>query len=173
MSTGEVAEAAALKPSRPNATLLGEKAGGYDATEGGQKIVNSETNTKDRDGKPIVVRDVTIRGADAIQIKTVTQIDKFGQPSKKPLPDLVADNVRTAMKKAYNQPVTRARARTPLPGTNIYERTHVESPKKITIVVQVPGRVTTEMRAAAANVVATDTMAAELPPIEVIVQTAQ
>lgn len=173
MSTGEVAEAAALKPSRPNATLLGEKAGGYDATEGGQKIVNSETNTKDRDGKPIVVRDVTIRGADAIQIKTVTQIDKFGQPSKKPLPDLVADNVRAAMKKAYNQPVTRARARTPLPGTNIYERTHVESPKKITIIVQVPGPVTKEMRDAAANVVATDTMAAELPPIEVVVQTAQ
>jgi hypothetical protein len=45
--------------------------------------------------------------------------------------------------------------------------------KKITIIVQVPGPVTTEMRAAAANVVATDTMAAELPPIEVIVQTAQ
>ena len=163
----------ALKPSRPKATLLGEKAGGYDATEGGQKIVNSETNTKDRDGKPIVVRDVTIRGADAIQIKTVTQIDKFGQPSKKPLPDLVADNVRAAMKKVYNQPVTRARARTPLPGTNIYERTHVESPKKITIIVQVPGAVTKEMQAAAANVVATDTMAAELPPIDVVVQTAQ
>jgi hypothetical protein len=76
-------------------------------------------------------------------------------------------------RKAYNQPVTRARARTPLPGTNIYERTHVEAPKKITIIVQVPGAVTPEMRAAAANVVATDTMAAELPPIEVIVQTAQ
>jgi hypothetical protein len=81
--------------------------------------------------------------------------------------------VRAAMKKAYNQPVTRARARTPLPGTNIYERTHVESPRKITIIVQVPGSVTKEMRTAAAQVVATDTMAAELPPIEVIVQTKQ
>jgi hypothetical protein len=146
MSTGEAAEAAALKRSRPNATLLGEKAGGYDATEGGEKIINSETYTKDKKGTPIVVRDVTIRRADAIQIKTVTQIDKFGQPSPKPLPELVADNVRAAMRKAYNQPVTRARARTPLAGTNIYERTHVEAPKKITIIVQVPGAVTPEMR---------------------------
>jgi hypothetical protein len=173
ISTGEAAEAAALKPSRPNATLLGEKAGGYDATQGGRRIVNSETPTTDRDGKPIIVRDVTIRGADAIQIKTITQLDKFGQPSKKPIPELVADNVTAAMKKAYNQPVTRARARTPLPGTNIYERTHVESPRKITIIVQVPGPVTPEMRAAAARVVSTDTMAAELPPIEAIVQTKQ
>ena len=56
---------------------------------------------------------------------------------------------------------------------NIYERTNVEAPKKITIIVQVPCEVTQEMHDAAAHVVATDTMAAELPPIEVIVQTKQ
>jgi Pre-toxin TG len=174
MSTGEAAEAAALRQSRPNATLLGEKAGGYDATQGGEKVINYEVKTTDKSGNPIVVRDVTLRAPDdAIQIKTITQLDKYGRPSAKPLPQLVADNVRAAMKKAYNQPVTRARARTPLPGTNIYERTNVEAPKKITIIVQVPGEVTQEMRDAASHVVKTDTMAAELPPIDVVVQTAR
>ena len=175
MSTGEAAEAAALNPSRPNATLLGEKAGGYDAIQGGKKIINSEVKTKDKAGNPIVVRDVTLKAPDdAIQIKTITQLKSSGEPTSKALPQLVADNVRAAMKKAYNQPVTRVRARMPILVTkNIYERTNVEAPKKITIIVQVPCEVTKEMRDAAAHVVVTDTMAAELPPIEVIVQTKQ
>ena len=174
MSTGEADEAAALNLFRKDATLLGEKAGGYDATVGGEKIINSEKTTTDKGGKPIVVRDVTLRAPDdAIQIKTITQLNKYGEKVNTPLPDLVRRNTLDALKKAYNQPVTRARSRTPLPGTNIYERTNVEAPKKITIIVQVPGPVTAEMTAAAAQVVQNDTMVAELPPVEVIVQTKQ
>ncbi len=47
MSAGEAAEAAALRPMRANATLLPEKAGGYDAHIGGTKILNEEVNTTD------------------------------------------------------------------------------------------------------------------------------
>jgi hypothetical protein len=174
MSTGELDEANALKLHRAGGELLGEKTGGYDAHIGGKKILNSEVHQVDKKGNPIIVRDITLTAPDdIISIKTITQLDKYGQPTTKPLPDLVADNVKVAVKKAYNQPVTRARARTPLPGTNIYERTNVAAPKKITIIVQVPGPVTQAMRDAAAKALANDTRLAELPPVEVIVQTKQ
>ncbi len=63
---------------------------------------------------------------------------------------------------------------TPIPGTNIYERINVENPKKITIIVQVPGEVTPEMRAAAqATVDASTSAQALVPPIDVIVQQEQ
>jgi hypothetical protein len=168
------AESAALRPSRRNAILLGEKVGGYDAYEGGQKIINNEVHTSDNAGNPIIIHDATIMGPDdAIQIKTLSGLDKYGQNVKTPVVDRVARNVLDAMKKAYNQPKTAARARTALPGTNIFERTNVEAPKKITIIVQVPGPVTQEMIDAAHKTVMNSTMKSELPRIDVIVQTKQ
>lgn len=174
MSLGELAEAAALKPSRPNATLLGEKVGGYDAVIGGTKKVVSEVEKLDKAGQKIIVREVIIEAPeDAIQIKTLSGLTAEGLPSKTPIEKLVADNVRVAINKAYNQPRTAARALTPLPGTNIFERANVVAPKKITIIIQVPGEVTDAMRAAARKVLADHGAVAELAPIEVIVQTAQ
>jgi hypothetical protein len=175
MSTGKAAEPSALKRYNPSANQLGEKVAGYDGHIGGQKIVNSEKHTTNEAGAPIIVRDVDIRGADeAIQVKTLTQVNKYGQPVETPWPELVAGNVRDALKKAYRVQigdlVTRKRALTPLPGTNIYERAHIVAPKKITIIVQVPGPVTQEMWDAAARVLQKDDRVPVLPPVKVIIQ---
>jgi len=176
MSPGEMAEESALRPMRPTAKLLPEKAGAYDATVGGQKILESEVNTTDKAGNPIKVRVITIRQPDdAIQIKTLTGVDKTGQPATPAaMLERVKQNVKVAIAKAYSQPPTLQRGRTPIPGTSIYERTTVEAPKKITIIVQVPGEVTDEMRAIAQKTVDQSTAAQALvPPIEVIVQQEQ
>ena len=173
MSTGELAEEAALQPMRPTAKLLPSKVGGYDAHIGGVRIVESVKNTVDKAGNPIVKVDVALVSPDdAIQIKTGTGINKFGQPSTTPVIDLAVDSVKMAIKKAYTQPRTLKYSQ--IPGTNFYERVNVATPQKITIIVQVPGEVTEAMRKAAQKAVDNSPEAqAMVPPIEVIVQQEQ
>lgn len=170
MSTGELAEAAALRPMRPNAKLLPDKTGAFDAAQGGRRRLDSERHTTDSAGNPSIYRDITLMSPDdAIQIKTMTGIDKYGQRSKTPAVDRVAANVKEAIARAYNQKRTAKFVR--IPGTNIYERINVEAPKKITIIVQVPGEVTANMRTVAQKTVDESTRAQALvSPIEVIVQ---
>jgi hypothetical protein len=160
MTAKEMREAATILRHRPNGKPLPEKAGAYDGTEGGTETYDYHIDDV-KNGQPIIVIGKTISGADAISLK---ELD---------VPDVkhVVANVRDAINKAYQGPAPAKRGWTPVPGTtDVYFRTTVKDPKKLTIIISVPGTVTEEMKAAARAAVTQDLKYLELPPIEVIVE---
>jgi hypothetical protein len=163
MTAKELREVAAMKLHRPNSKPLPEKAGAYDGTDGGTETLDYHVDDV-KNGQPIITITKTITGADAISVK---ELD---------IPDVkhVVDNVRLAIEKAYQGPSPAKRGWTPVTGTtDVYFRTNVVNPKKITIIIQVPGTVTDEMIEAGKAAVTKDLKYLELPSIEVIVQPVQ
>jgi hypothetical protein len=166
MTAKEMGEAAALRPMRPNARVLSEKSRAYDAYDGGEVTIDYHIDDV-KDGQPIIVMKRTISGADAITIK---ELD---------VPDVphVVQNVKKALDNAWDHKISPSfrepsRGREPVPGTkDVYFRDAIKDPKKITIIIQVPGPVTDQMVQAAKDVVAKEERF--LIPIEVIVQPVQ
>jgi len=175
MSTGEMAEQAALDQARPGSTLLPDKTAGYDGTIGSRlKITGSETRRVMRNGVKVTetVVDVTLEGGEAIQVKTATGM------SAKPVATVVLDNVKLALDKAWKQfhgELAIKASPKSLPGQpTVFPRVKVVDPNRITIVVQVGSEVSLpdllDAQTKARAWVKASTKAGALPPVDVVVQ---
>ena len=167
MTLKEMREAQVLKQLFPGSRQLEEKYAAYDGFEGGTETLRYHVDEV-KNGVPITVISRTISGANMISLK---ELDPAGPGVKGTVEERIVDNVHEALEAAYQRigkPIVGVKGQTPVTGTtDVYLRTTVENPSKISIVIQVPEPVTKAMETAAKQAVAADTRRLEMPPIDV------
>jgi hypothetical protein len=167
MTLKELREAEALSRLYPGSRQLEEKFPAYDGFEGGSEKVRFHVDEV-KDGRPIMVTSRTITGAHMISLK---ELDPVGPTVKGTIEERIVQNVNDALEAAYQRigkPIVGDKGRNPVSGTtDVYFRTTVEDPSRITIVIQVPQPVTPSMEAAAQRYLLNDTRRLEMPPVDV------
>ncbi|HWE53582.1 MAG TPA: DUF4157 domain-containing protein [Bryobacteraceae bacterium] len=170
MTLKEMREAQVLKRIFPNSRLLEEKFGAYDGFEGGTEKLHYHVDEV-KNGQPIISISRTISGAHMISLK---ELDPPGPGVRGTVEERLVQNVNGALEAAYQrtgQPIAGVRGQTPVTGTtDVYFRTTVENPSRISIVIQVPENSPAALKALdnlARQTVAGDTRLHEMPPVDV------
>jgi hypothetical protein len=170
MTLKEMREAQVLKRIFPNSRLLEEKFAAYDGFDGGTEKLRYHVDEV-KGGQPILSVSRTISGANMISLK---ELDPPGPGVKGTVEERLVQNVNEAMEAAYQrtgQPIAGVRGQTPVTSTtDVYFRTTVENPSRISIVIQAPvdsPAAIETLDKLAKKTVAGDTRLHEMPPVDV------
>ncbi|MEU3454690.1 hypothetical protein ABZ671_13950 [Micromonospora sp. NPDC006766] len=163
-SIGELAEPVILRRDYPNARSAPPKFPAFDGVEGG--VAAEELTFEGPKKNQVMIVNQTIKGGRWISIKTI----KPGNVN----PEHVRKVVKRALNDMWNDihnPSSRMPARDPNPvAPNVYYRMIKATPERVTLHVELPAKLTPELKAAAEQAVKESTEVGQLPLFDLVIK---